>query len=124
MSVECSAQYYSICVLYEGVRYLPLLFSSNILSMYIIPECILETEQARISSYKQHEPVAHNYLTTTNRGTRLNAMKSFCLLQLMLLPKRFDNFLPLTEECSEGLDALRFFFTNLCFTSGIFQSTY
>ena len=42
-----------------------------------------------------------------NRGSRLNAMKRFCLC--MIPPKHFDIF-PLTGECSEGLDAFRFFF--------------
>ena len=34
-----------------------------------------------------------------HRGNLLNAMKRFCLLR----------FFPLTEGCSEGLDAFRFF---------------
>ena len=31
-------------------------------------------------------------------------------LQPMIPPKRFDIFFPLTEECSGGLDVLRFIF--------------
>ena len=42
-------------------------------------------------------------------GTRLNAMKMFCLLQPMIPPKRCDMF-SACVGCSEGLDAFRFFF--------------
>ena len=44
-------------------------------------------------------------------GTRINVIKMFCLLQPMILPKRFDIF-SLCVGCSEGLDAFRFFFKN------------
>ena len=44
-----------------------------------------------------------------HRGTRLNAMKRFLSLQPMIPPKRFDILSPLTEGCSEGLDAFRLF---------------
>ena len=41
-----------------------------------------------------------------HRGTRSNAMKRFCICsQLMILPKRFDIFSPLTGGCSKGLGA-------------------
>ena len=41
-----------------------------------------------------------------HRGTRLNAMKKFCIyLQPLIPPKRFDIFPPLTGGCSEGLGA-------------------
>ena len=41
-----------------------------------------------------------------HRGTRLNAMKKFCIyLQPLIPPKCFDIFSPLTGGCSEGLDA-------------------
>ena len=47
-----------------------------------------------------------------HRGTRLKAMKRFCIYSLSIVPpKRFDIFPP-TGGCSEGLDALRFFFIN------------
>ena len=47
-----------------------------------------------------------------HRGTRLNAMKRFCiyLQPTMIPPKRFDIFPPDCGGCSEGLDASRFFF--------------
>ena len=39
-----------------------------------------------------------------HKGTRLNAMKRFCIyLHQPLIPKRFDMFSPLTGGCSEGL---------------------
>ena len=40
-----------------------------------------------------------------HRGTCLNAMKMFLYLQPFLLipPKRFDMFFPITGGCSEGL---------------------
>ena len=41
-------------------------------------------------------------------GTRLNAMKRFCLRSLWCL--HVLTFPPLTGGCSEGLDAFRFFF--------------
>ena len=46
-----------------------------------------------------------------HRGTRLNAMKRFCIyFQLLLIPpKRFDIFPP-RLGCPEGLGAFRFFF--------------
>ena len=51
-----------------------------------------------------------------HRGIRLYAMKRFCIfcrLSMILLPtERFDIFPPLTEGCSEGLDAFRFSLNN------------
>ena len=42
-----------------------------------------------------------------HRGTRLNAMKRFCIyLQPLIPPKRFDIFSPITGGCSEGLGVL------------------
>ena len=56
-------------------------------------------------------PTSYCWLTQCyfHRGTRLNAMKRFCL-QSLIPPKRFDNFPPLTGGCSEGLGAFCFFF--------------
>ena len=41
-----------------------------------------------------------------HRGTRLNAMKRFCIY---LQPMNVLRFPPLIEGCSEGQDAFRFF---------------
>ena len=41
-----------------------------------------------------------------HRGTRLNAMKRFCICRLLF---NVLTFFPLTGGCSEGLDAFRFF---------------
>ena len=38
-----------------------------------------------------------------HRGTCLNAMKWFCICSLLIPPKRFDIFSPITGGCSEGL---------------------
>ena len=38
-----------------------------------------------------------------HRGTCLNAMKWFCICSLLIPPKRFDIFPPITGGCSEGL---------------------
>ena len=38
-----------------------------------------------------------------HRGTCLNAMKRFCICSLLIPPKRFDIFPPITGGCSEGL---------------------
>ena len=38
-----------------------------------------------------------------HRGTCLNAMKRFCICSLLIPPKRFDTFPPITGGCSEGL---------------------
>ena len=38
-----------------------------------------------------------------HRGTCLNAMKRFCIYSLLIPPKRFDIFSPITGGCSEGL---------------------
>ena len=38
-----------------------------------------------------------------HRGTCLNAMKRFCICSLLIQPKRFDIFPPITRGCSEGL---------------------
>ena len=43
-------------------------------------------------------------ISVLRRGTKV------LFLLPMILPKRFDIFPPLTEGCSEGLDAFRFFF--------------
>ena len=45
-----------------------------------------------------------------HRGTRLNAMKRFCLVAAYDPTKRFAIFPPVTGGCSEGLDAFNFFF--------------
>ena len=45
-----------------------------------------------------------------HRGTCLNAMKRFCSCSLLIPPKRFDIFPPITGGCSEGLGVVRFFF--------------
>ena len=45
-----------------------------------------------------------------HRGTCLNAMKWFCICSLLILPKRFDIFSPITGGCSEGLGVVWFFF--------------
>ena len=44
-------------------------------------------------------------ISVLRRGTKV------LFLLPMILPKRFDIFSPLTEGCSEGLDAFRFFKT-------------
>ena len=36
-----------------------------------------------------------------HRGTCLNAMKWFCICSLLIPPKRFDIFPPITGGCSE-----------------------
>ena len=38
-----------------------------------------------------------------HRGTCLNATKRFCNCRLLIPPKRFDIFSPITGGCSEGL---------------------
>ena len=38
-----------------------------------------------------------------HRGTCLNAMERFCICSLLIPPKRFDIFSPITGECSESL---------------------
>ena len=45
-----------------------------------------------------------------HRGTCLNAMKWFCICSLLIPPKRFDIFSPITGGCSEGLGVVLFFF--------------
>ena len=42
-----------------------------------------------------------------HRGTRLNAMKRFCITfsPSLIQPKQFDIFFPLTGGCLEGLGA-------------------
>ena len=45
-----------------------------------------------------------------HRGTRLNAMKRFCINLQSMIPPKFLTFFPLAGGCSEGLDAFRFFF--------------
>ena len=45
-----------------------------------------------------------------HRGTCLNAMKRFCICSLLIPPKRFDIFSPITGGCSEGLGVVSFFF--------------
>ena len=40
-----------------------------------------------------------------HKGTRLNAMKKFCICSLWSHLKVFDIFPPLTGGCSEGLGA-------------------
>ena len=45
-----------------------------------------------------------------HRGTCLNAMKRFCILQPLIPPKRFEFFSPITGGCSEGLLGLLCFF--------------
>ena len=45
-----------------------------------------------------------------HRGTCLNAMKRFCICSLLIPPKRFDIFSPITGGCSEGLGMVWFFF--------------
>ena len=37
-----------------------------------------------------------------HRGTCLNAIKRFCICTLLIPPKRFDIFPPITGGCSEG----------------------
>ena len=44
------------------------------------------------------------------RGTRLNAMEMFCICSLRSHLLNVLTFSPLTGGCSEGLDALSFFF--------------
>ena len=41
-----------------------------------------------------------------HRGTCLNAMKRFCICSLLIPPKRFYIFSPITGGCSEGLGVL------------------
>ena len=36
-----------------------------------------------------------------HRGTRLNAMKRFCILEPLIPPKRFDIFSPLTGDAQK-----------------------
>ena len=48
-----------------------------------------------------------------HRGTCLNAMKRFCICGLLIPPKRFDIFPPITGGCSEGLGVVLFFFKPL-----------
>ena len=38
-----------------------------------------------------------------HRGTCLNAMKRFCICSLLIPPKHFGIFPPITGGCSEGL---------------------
>ena len=38
-----------------------------------------------------------------HRGACLNAMKRFCICSLLIPPKRFDIFPPISGGCSEGL---------------------
>ena len=38
-----------------------------------------------------------------HRGTYLNAMKRFCICSLLIPPKRFDIFSPITGGCSLGV---------------------
>ena len=45
-----------------------------------------------------------------HRGTRLNAMKRFCIICSLWSHLNVLTFLPLSGGCSEGLDAFRFFF--------------
>ena len=45
-----------------------------------------------------------------HRGTCSNAMKWFCICSLLIPPKRFDIFSPITGGCSEGLGVVWFFF--------------
>ena len=45
-----------------------------------------------------------------HRGTCLNAKKRFCIFSLLIPPKRFDIFSPITGGCSEGLGVVWFFF--------------
>ena len=42
-----------------------------------------------------------------HRGTCLNAMKRFCICSLLISPKRFDIFPPITDGCSEGLGVVQ-----------------
>ena len=44
-----------------------------------------------------------NVKKTTTTTTCLNAMKRFCICSLLIPPKRFDIFSPITGGCSEGL---------------------
>ena len=46
-------------------------------------------------------------------GNPIKCHEEVSSLQPMIPPKRFDIFFPLTEGCSEGLDALRFFFKQI-----------
>ena len=45
-----------------------------------------------------------------HQGTCLNAMKTFCICSLLIPPKLFDIFSPITGGCSEGLGVFWFFF--------------
>ena len=56
-----------------------------------------------------------------HRGTRLNAMKRFCLCSLWS-HLNVLTFFPLTGGCSEGLDAFRFFFKQ--YNSTIYQKSW
>ena len=47
-----------------------------------------------------------------HRGTRLNAIKRFCIYLQPMMPNVLA-FPPLTGGCSEGLDAFRFFFKKI-----------
>ena len=47
--------------------------------------------------------VGTNGLSMLYRGTCLNAMKRYCICSLLIPPKRFDIFPPITGGCSEGL---------------------
>ena len=42
-------------------------------------------------------------------------MKRFCICSLLIPPKRFDIFSPITGGCSEGLGVVLFFFKNQMF---------
>ena len=43
-------------------------------------------------------------------GNLFKCHEEILYLQLLIPPKRFDIFFPITGGCSEGLDVLRFFF--------------
>ena len=45
-----------------------------------------------------------------HRGTRLNAMKRFCIFSYYWSHLNVLTFFPLTGGCSEGLGAFRFYF--------------
>ena len=53
-----------------------------------------------------------------HRGTCLNAMKRFCICSLLIPPKRFDIFSPITGGCSEGLGVFWFFFKHTYIHAG------
>ena len=46
-----------------------------------------------------------------HRGTCLNDMKRFCICSLLIPPKRFDIFSPITGGCSESLGVVYCTFT-------------